>query len=42
MEVEGTMDSSEEGSVEPSTALGDEFGDLVGYIGDGVCGLDVV
>ena len=42
VEVESTVDGGEERAVEPAPALGDELGDLVGHVGDGVGGLDVV
>jgi len=42
MEVHRRMDRSEEGTVQPTTTLRDQFGDLVWYIGHGVGGLDVV
>ena len=42
MEVHRRMDRSEEGTVQPTTTLRDQFGDLVWHIGHGVGGLDVV
>ena len=42
MELDGRMDRGEERSVEPATALGDEFGDLVWHVSHCVGGFDVV
>jgi hypothetical protein len=42
IEFDSRVDSGEEGTVEPTTTLRDEFGDLIGDVGDCVCGFDVV
>ena len=42
MELDCTMNRSEEGTVQPPTTLGDQFWNLIWHIGDGVGGLDVV
>ena len=41
-EFDSRMNSSEEGTVEPTTTLRDEFGDLVRDVGNGVGGFNVV
>jgi len=41
-ELDGRMDGSEERSIKPATALGDEFRHLVRYIGHCIGGLDIM
>lgn len=42
VELDGRVDGGKERSVEPATALRDEFGHLVGHVGYCIGGFDVM